>query len=226
MKKNAIFIHTAILEGFNQRISQFIDIINLSGLYDNIDSIYICYIGEGNIQINEKYKNLTNIKLIKVSEKLSDYELPTLQFLYNFCIENDDYNILYIHTKNIGKKINECIEDQIRYMLYFLVSKWTDCVNSLNNKNYDSCGVDLRREPTLHYSGNFWWAKSNYIKKLPQPIQFNNLNKYPNKLNSLRHNQEFWICYLKQNHYSLWDCGISVYERHLHEYKETNYVKN
>ena len=69
------------------------------------------------------------------------------------------------------------------------------------------------------------------FKKLPRmfpSVLFGmcNLNKYPNKLNSLRHNQEFWICYLKQNHYSLWDCGISVYERHLHEYKETNYVKN
>ncbi len=224
MNKNSIFIHTAIIEGYNERISQFIDIINVSGLSDNIDNIYICYIGEGDIKIDVKYEKFKYIKLIKVSENVSDYELPTLQYIYNFCIENVDYNVLYIHTKNIGKQLNICIEDQIKYMLYFLVSRWKDCVNLLNSTNNNSCGVDLRIEPSLHYSGNFWWAKSNYIKRLPPPIQFSNLNAYPNKLNSLRHNQEFWICYLKQNHYSLWDCGISVYERHLHEYKETEYM--
>ena len=37
---------------------------------------------------------------------------------------NEDFNILYLHTKNVGKEINHCIEDQIVYMLYFLIEKW------------------------------------------------------------------------------------------------------
>ena len=93
---------------------------------------------------------------------------------------------------------------------------------------HKTCGVDLRRDPTLHYSGNFWWSNASYIATLPEPCEFNNLQKYPNPLNSLRHNQEFWICYHKESdyHYSLWDCGINCYERHLHRYPKTYYLVN
>jgi len=225
MSVNTIFIHTANIPGFNLRISQFIDTIVSSGLYDNINILYICYVGTNDMTIDEKYKNLHKINIINVSNNLLDYELPTLQYLYEYCLKYSNHNILYIHTKNIGKAINDCIEDQIKYMLYFLVNKWEDSVNLLTN-GHNTCGVDLRDEPTLHYSGNFWWAKSDYIKTLPSPIEFGDLNKYPNKLNSIRHNQEFWLCYLKENHHSLWDCGISVYERHMHRYGTNNYIKN
>ena len=119
--------------------------------------------------------------------------------------------------------LNPCIEDQIQYMLHFLIIKWEKCVNAL--LECETCGVDLRAAPALHYSGNFWWSTANNIISLPPPIQFNNLNRYPNQLNSLRHNQEFWVCYNKKNkHGSLWDCGINVYERHLHRYPPSLYA--
>ena len=195
--------------------------------------IYICFVGEDILPINyddiKKYNKNNNIILLKVSNKLSDYEVHTLKYLYDFCIKNQDYNVLYMHTKNVGKEINHCIEDQIVYILYFLVNKWKMCINKL--LEYNTCGVDLRREPTLHYSGNFWWSTANHIISLPCPRDFNNFDnfdKYPNPLNSLRHNQEFWICYNKNlnSHFSLWDCGINCYERHLHRYTKEEYITN
>jgi hypothetical protein len=72
-------------------------------------------------------------------------------------------------------------------MLYFNIIKWRDCLNALIE--YDTCGVDLRSEPVLHYSGNFWWSKASNINSLPKIIEFNNLEKFPNPMNSLRHNQ-------------------------------------
>jgi hypothetical protein len=183
--------------------------------------MFICFVGSEEIPITEnelvEYNGFEKIKLVKVSDNLLDYELPTLQFIYEYSKENSDYNVLYLHTKNVGKEINLCIEDQIEYMLYFNAIKWRECINSLID--CDTCGVDLREEPVLHYSGNFWWAKSSYLLTLPSPYEFNNLSQYPNPLNSIRHNQEFWICYDKtKRHCSMWDCGINCYERHLHRY--------
>jgi hypothetical protein len=110
-------------------------------------------------------------------------------------------------------------------MLYFNVTQWKICIEKLQTNS--TCGVDLREMPTLHYSGNFWWAKSQYIATLPEPVLFNNLEKYPNPLQSLRHNQEFWICYDKnKNHVSLWDCGIDCYSRHLFRYPSSLYITN
>ena len=229
MNKNTIIIHAAILEKCKERILQYLNIIKNSNLINFVDSIFICFVGDNELPIKESditnynYKN--NIKLIKLSNKLSDYEIPTLNFLYNFCIQNQKNNVLYLHTKNVGKEINYCIEDQIEYMLYFLISKWEKCINNL--LECDTCGVDLRNEPTLHYSGNFWWSTANNIISLPNPISFSNLNRYPNPLNSARHNQEFWICYNRnKKQISLWDCGINVYERHLHRYPKELYISS
>jgi hypothetical protein len=227
MFNNAIIIHAAILDKCKDRLLQYLDIIKESKLIDNVQFIYICFVGSDNIPLNEsdilKYNQKNNIYFKKLSDNLLEYELPTLNFLYNFCLENTTYNVLYLHTKNVGKEINYCIEDQIEYMLYFLVTKWDICMQSLNK--YDVCGVDLRQMPSLHFSGNFWWTKADNVCSLPSIMEFNDINKYPNLLNSLRHNQEFWICYNKQkkNYISLWDCGINVYERHLHRYPKELY---
>lgn len=220
----SIFIHAAILPGCKERILQYLNIIKSNNLILYAD-IIICFVGDGELPITPDEINSysTKILLVRVSNNLTDYELPTLQYIYNYCNNNLNNYILYIHTKHIGQKhINICIEDQIEYMLYFLISTWEKCVSKL--QNFNTCGVDLRNEPTLHYSGNFWWANSNYICQLPSPTEFNCLYKYPNPLNSLRHNQEFWICFIKTGHNSLWDCNINVYERHLHRYENINYI--
>lgn len=223
---NIIFIHTVLINGCKERLLQYLDLIYKSNLIDNIIYIYICFVGPHILSLHDlnicNYDN--KIQIINVSPNASDYELPTLQYMYNYCLNNPKSNILYLHTKNIGKDINLCIEDQIDYMVYFLVTKWNICVEKL--LKFDTCGVDLRMLPTIHYSGNFWWSTSKNIISLPSPNDFNNLNSYPNPLNSLRHNQEFWICYNKNigNYYSLWDCGIDVYQRHLHRYAKELYI--
>lgn len=218
--KNAIFIHAAILDKCKERVLQYLECIANS----KIEAvIYLCFIGSDPIPIERNYiLNHNNFEIIKLSNNLADYELPTLNFLYAFSLANPTYNILYLHTKNVGKKINLCIEDQIEYMLYFLVTKWETCIKMLDT--CDSCGVDLRNQPTLHYSGNFWWSRASNIITLPSPIEFNNLVKYPNPLKSLRHNQEFWICFNRnKKHFSMWDCNINVYERHIHRYPKDLY---
>jgi hypothetical protein len=226
---NAIFIHAAILDKCKERIIQYLDIIKKSKLNNNVSFIYICFVGSDKIPISDfdilEYNYNNQIKMIKISNNLKDFELPTLNFLYNFCLTNPTYNVLYLHTKNVGKEINLCIEDQVEYMLHFLVLKWENCIQNLNN--YDVCGVDLRLQPTLHFSGNFWWSRAYNIISLPSPVEFNNLNKYPNPLNSIRHNQEFWVCYNKLNkHFSLYDCRINIYERHLHRFPKELYFSS
>jgi hypothetical protein len=67
-------------------------------------------------------------------------------------------------------------------MEYFLVENWKNCVQCLNE--YDACGVEWSSiDPVrhmnaweqphifpLHFAGNFWWANSNYIQKLPKDV--------------------------------------------------------
>lgn len=52
-------------------------------------------------------------------------------------------------------------------MEYFLIFKWKDCIEKLT-LDYQSCGVEWRGSMGGHYSGNFWWMKSELIRKLPE----------------------------------------------------------
>ena len=85
-------------------------------------------------------------------------------------------------------------------MEYFNIEKWKDCIHKLHNEGYNTCGVNLQSEPKLHYSGNFWWAKAEYI----------------NTLNEVPYNSR-WYCemWLLDNNYcnpcSLHNSGINHY---------------
>ena len=224
--KIVIFIHAALLPRCKNRLIQFFHLFIESKLIHNVFKIFINFVGRDDFPISDldllPYSDI--FVLNRISDNILDFELPSLSNLYSFSILNQDCKILYIHTKSIGNDINLCIEDQINYMIYFIISKWEYCIQHLNS--FSTVGVDLRNEPVLHYSGNFWWANASHIASLPDPFLFKNIDLYPNPLHSERHNQEFWICYNSKQtiHKSLWDCGISCYGRHLQLYPPNFYV--
>ena len=87
---------------------------------------------------------------------------------------------MYLHTKGIGAPHNNKINDWTEMMLYFLVDKSSECIELL--ENHDTVGCNYLNRPHKHYSGNFWWATSDYIKRLSQ---------IPD--GSVRHDAELWL---------------------------------
>ena len=56
-----------------------------------------------------------------------------------------------------------------RYMEYFIVEKHKDCIEYLKEYNAVGCQVSTDKMPFCRnwcFVGNFWWSKSEYIKKL------------------------------------------------------------
>ena len=85
-------------------------------------------------------------------------------------------------------------------MLYFVVDKCDTCLELLDS--YDTVGCNYTDKPHKHYSGNFWWATSNYIKLL---------KNIPD--DSLRHSAEWWLLsneYVRSN--ELHNSKINHYE--------------
>jgi hypothetical protein len=83
--KSVIFIHTAVIGRYQERLLQYLHSIQSSNLYDSIEYIYICYNGTDSISLNlERFDTNNKIKTIKVSNNLEDFELPTQQYMYNF----------------------------------------------------------------------------------------------------------------------------------------------
>lgn len=215
---NQIYFHIATIGKYQDIFDEIYSQIIESNLINQVGSINLCIVGQGDLMIQENDK----IKIYQDSD-ISSGEFFTLDLLKTFSDSVEkNHKILYLHTKGVTTPDNPCIDDWRKYMTYFNINQYEKCLYSLNQ--YDSCGVDLVNDPTLHYSGNIWWANSSYIKKLPTINEI----KFPKTppILSIRHNAEFWIGMGNGNLKSLWNSNINVYERHLHQYPKIKYVCN
>jgi hypothetical protein len=215
---NQIYFHIATIGKYQDIFDEIYSQIIESNLINQVGSINLCIVGQGDLIIQENDK----IKIYQDSD-ISSGEFFTLDLLKTFSDSvEQNHKILYLHTKGVTTPDNPCIDDWRKYMTYFNINQYEKCLYSLNQ--YDSCGVDLVNDPTLHYSGNIWWANSSYIKKLPTINEI----KFPktSPILSIRHNAEFWIGMGNGNLKSLWNSNINVYERHLHQYPKIKYVCN
>jgi hypothetical protein len=94
--------------------------------------------------------------------------MRTLSKLYEFCSSNPTYKVLYLHMK--GGTNNELHNINSRKVLDAYTLN-TGCIPALD-KGFDTCGFRLSPLPYIHYSGNFWWARCEYVSSLADPGLF------------------------------------------------------
>lgn len=144
-----------------------------SGLYSKLDKINVITVGNlSNLKTN--FKQFDKIHHINHDDNVTNFEFPTLTQLYNDAINSDINNkLLYLHLKGSSKPKNKCDDDWLNKMLNCVVGQYEDCLIALDKCNTvgtmfsDSHIIDSKK--IRHYPGNFWWANSFYVKKLPTP---------------------------------------------------------
>jgi hypothetical protein len=112
------------------------------------------------------------------------YEFLTLKALQDYVGQNGDgAKVWYIHTKGImsGNHGHRLAMEKAT------IDRHEFCQAVLDEM--DTCGVFWRDAKTHgsdygHYSGNFWWANSAYLKTLPKIADLDLKNRYL---------AEFWI---------------------------------
>lgn len=179
-----IFYHIFLCDKINDIIKEQINRLIESEILDSAE-LFVCITDIYNNQFPINEINLTLLKTYSnpVIEHVNKYELGTLTHLHEHAKNNDGY-YLYFHTKgatrinhpdnwdnNIGYSYRN-VENWRHIMEHFNIDQWRVCVESLD-EGYDTVGCNYNSvwgQP--HYSGNFWWAKSVFIKKLPQPMMF------------------------------------------------------
>jgi hypothetical protein len=139
----------------NNQIQHLID----SGLYNECDKIicFVCMVTDECIEILKKYNK---IQIISTNENL--YEKFAINNYKNY-IHTEDYYLFYIHSKSVTRK-EKCNNDWTDLCNYFTINKWRLNIELLTY--YDCVGINLKNYPKKHYSGNFWWAKSEHLNKL------------------------------------------------------------
>lgn len=232
-QKPILFIHCA--NGSSGKCSsimqEFFDSIDKSGCKEFID-----------VKIFSVGKETIDKTPFGIEGHCFDYgmgEFYTLGNLKKYCnLTDNNIPVGYIQTKGeFNNTDNPAIIDWRKYMTYFVVENMSTCIDSIK-EGYDAVGVDWHVVPNRHFSGNFWWSSSSYIKSLPEinPPKFS-LFKNTGKNEWIvdkgidgslqdRHLAEFWVGVNDPKVKCLHSSEIDVYNRHNVRYEEIKYRKN
>ena len=179
-----VFIHVCTINHWRDILGAQLTRIEKSGLYDACTTISLGVLG--NDDITPFLDQYPKLNLLFQNSSVIQYERATLSELLKCCLsKSKNTYVLYMHTKGVTKfKKNkrgivdrreelvpsQNVIDWRLYMEYFLVDQWSDCIKCLKEEPSDVCGVNWTIEPEPHFSGNFWWARGDYIANLPQEI--------------------------------------------------------
>jgi hypothetical protein len=147
------FIHIAQMGNWKEILDDQLDKLVRSGLYEKTSTIYVTVLGDEPIRDDPKFD------VVRYSD-LTMYEFPTLKRIQ----ESEADYVWYIHSKGVSHPTAEHLTDWRNYMEYFVIERHEDCIRELDD--HDCVGVELKYIPSPHYSGNFWWARGDYVRGL------------------------------------------------------------
>jgi hypothetical protein len=193
-----LFYHIADLPHWQTLVDEKITMMKDVNLWNSFSNIYLlCHYNSENfkgwIKQFETDPRITSILYRDSVNPLG--EIYSNRTIHTVCSSlSDNTPIFRYHTKGISQLHNHNRNASLQwnsYLDYYNIVKWDDCVKKL--ETHDAAGVNVH-EPT-HFSGNIYWANSNYIKTLPQfqKPHLNNFEKNITQSYSYRHDSELWI---------------------------------
>jgi hypothetical protein len=158
-----IYYHIYAIDGVESIIDE-----QLSLIKKHFDFPYTLNVG---ISIADDNTSIDYI--INKFEKIRDVRSKGNEFVTLDLIEKDkekfgdsDY-ILYIHTKGASKQNLENVVSWRHLMNYFNIEKYKNIFKIFEKTDYNTYGVLLGSAGKWKlYSGNFWWAKTSYLKTI------------------------------------------------------------
>lgn len=165
MKKILGVYHLACMNHYMDIFCEQFDLLHSSGLYKSSNKLLI-YISmyDNNPILNKKLKEYdpdNKFAIFKSKDNLK--EKFAINDFRNH-IEDESY-VFYFHSKGVSKDIDSRFSKWCKNLNFYTISKWK--INLELLKQYDAVGCFLTRWPEHHFSGNFWWARVDYITNLP-----------------------------------------------------------
>ena len=114
----------------------------------------------------------TNLDCVHLQHYDRAFEDVTLQAMHDFCTTHDDYRALYIHSKGSYNDREEISFSQKSWRSNMMSAITSDMCVEPPDDRCDICGLIALPWPILHFPGNFFSAKCNYVKKLMPPRLF------------------------------------------------------
>ena len=207
------YIHICQINGWKRSFDMIFNCIQNYGLYEVTDEIRIGVISDTGVLIKDKRFDDKKIKIIYIG-KSYEYERPTLLHMRNSCKEDGLLcKYWYLHTKGLRHfrtEKEQYVIDWIHLMLYWNIIKWKLALDKL--KIYNTYGCEELK--LVFYSGNYWWATSEHIAKLPTYIE----EKYTAP--------EEWLLLVKDKNYSVYSSGLQGQGHYFRRFPKNLYYLN
>jgi hypothetical protein len=174
------FYHLCTINTWRDVLGEQLDQWMESGLLDATRHVFISVVGPDTDEARSilTYALGSRADFVYSSEDVTSFERPLLQYARRFCETEEPLarGVWYMHSKGVSSQHcrNPHVTDWRRFMEYFVVEHWHDCVDALTD--HDTCGVNWHVEPAPHFSGNFWWATPRYLASLPANIGANHFD--------------------------------------------------
>lgn len=178
MEGISVFWHICGINHWKEIAEDQFRTMSASGLLDRADRVMVTYLGQNRKDIGWLESKSRKIEINNYSPDTKHYERMCLNGLHDWSKSNDA-TVLYMHAKGVSRTNNKKNVWGWRKMLeYFTVENHERCLREMNGvdalggnlcmvnrKSIEECQMPGHG---LHYSGNFWWARTQYIRTLPR----------------------------------------------------------
>jgi len=187
-----VFYHVACIGNWREVFQEQMLQLNSS----RFNKIHLSVLGSNDdlqFTLSALQKMHINVLSLLHDEDLRNFEAPALNAIQEHSKKYNGY-VLYLHSKGVSNPADESKAKWRRLMMKELVENWENCMTQL--LNYDVIGVNWRDMPPIsHFSGNFWYASTAYLRNL---ADFKNYYEKPlykiwDRINDKRLGCEFWI---------------------------------
>jgi hypothetical protein len=140
--------------------------LSLSGLIDELDDLFLGIVGSKDNRARVK-RELPGVPVV---ESDMGWEQVTLEALHEYAKTNQA-KIFYAHTKGAWSR-SELACRWRKSMTHDTVTRWRECVQALDlvqtvGPHYMTSKEEPHKDHKHFFGGNFWWARSEYVAKLP-----------------------------------------------------------
>lgn len=109
-----------------------------------------------------------NILNIRDTADPNLFEGVTLQKMHEQSLDQDFF-ALYIHAKGVIPQSSPSVASWREILNYYLIDNWVENIKFLND--YQVVAInDAHTEHAAVVSGNFFWARSDYLRELCNPL--------------------------------------------------------
>jgi hypothetical protein len=165
MDTTRVFYHICAMNHWESVLRDQAGKILFSGLYDIVETIHCFCAGpeaRRAARIIQSFGKKFTVEVCDPEDKSG--ERLTLMNIHRF-ITTTNEKVLYLHTKGVTKlPPSENVFLWNFYMEYHLIRHYQRCLDLLEHA--DVVGLDFYPQSLPHFSGNFWWARGEYLLTL------------------------------------------------------------